>query len=675
MVGHLQVISVEAKQTHRQRHGVGYILLEFLGSMNLAITVLVAIAIAAVIGTVLRQNEAYANYVIEFGPFWFDVFQTIGLYDVYKAWWFLLLLGFLLLSTSVCIYRNGPTMLRDMRQYRVNAKHNSLRAMHHSVQWQVRGKIEDVRNTIAAALEAQRFRTRSKQHDGHTLLAAMKGSVNRLGYLFTHIAMVVICVGALIDGNMPLKLAEMRGQVKIETRDILASKVAEESVLGVENSAFRGAVNISEGESATIVFLNVRDGYYVQELPFRVELKDFRIEHYPTGQPKSFESDLVIYDKDLPAPLEKTISVNHPLIYKGYSIYQASFSDGGSKLNMKLWPLYDASLETIDLKGVIQGKVPLKTAVGSVSIELNEFRKFNINPVKNAEGKTEQKNYGPNFTFKVRDEAGQAREFVNYMSPVPFEGRLFMMSGMRNTPGQEFRYLYIPVDEKGSVARFMNMRASLLNKKYINELAKLTVEDLVQSIPSAKNAVREDLLQTVIRTTGLFAEGGDQAIANHILENVPEDKRTVAGTAYFNMLRAVIGKVFIDVLKKEGVDLTKGISKEQAQYFDDAWNAMSSLKDYGGEFYLQLNDFEHIEASGLQITRSPGQGIVYFGCVMLCMGIFMLFYIPQRRYWAWLQQQGDTVEVVFAGMGNRHERDLTAEYDNFKQSISERLQL
>jgi cytochrome c biogenesis protein len=675
MVGHFQVISVEAKQTQRQRPGVGYILLEFLGSMNLAITVLVAIAIAAVIGTVLRQNEAYSNYVIEFGPFWFDVFESIGLYDVYKAWWFLLLLGFLLLSTSVCVYRNGPTMLRDMRQYRVNAKHNSLRAMHHSVQWQVKGKLEDVQKIIADALEAQRYRTRSKQHDDHTMLAAMKGSANRLGYLFTHIAMVVICVGALIDGNMPLKLAEIRGQVKIETRDILASKVPEESVLGVDNSAFRGAVNISEGESATIVFLNVRDGYLVQELPFRVELKDFRIEHYPTGQPKSFESDLVIYDKDLPAPLERTISVNHPLIYKGYSIYQASFSDGGSKLKMKLWPLYDASLQTIDLKGVIQGKVPLKTAEGSVSIELNEFRKFNINPVKNKEGKTEQTNYGPNFTFKVRDEAGQAREFVNYMSPIPLDGRLFMMSGMRNTPGQEFRYLYIPVDEKGSVARFMNMRARLLDKKYIEKIAMLTVADLIQSIPSAKKAVREDLLQTVIRTTALFTEGGDQAIANHILQNIPEDKRQVAGTAYFNMLRAMIGKVFIDVLKEEGLDLSKGVSETQTQYFDDAWNAMSSLKDYGGDFYLQLNDFEHVEASGLQITRSPGQGIVYFGCVMLCLGIFMLFYIPQRRYWAWLQQQGDTVAVVFAGMGNRHERDLAAEYDNFKQAIAERIRL
>jgi len=131
------------------------------------------------------------------------------------------------------------------------------------------------------------------------------------------------------------------------------------------------------------------------------------------------------------------------------------------------------------LRDPILGKVPLKGSTGTVSIELNEFRKFNINPVKNDQGKTEQKNYGPNFTFKVRDEAGQAREFINYMSPIPLDGRLFMMSGVREAQDQEFRYLHIPVDESGSLERFMTMRARLLDTKYINKLARLTVDPRV----------------------------------------------------------------------------------------------------------------------------------------------------------------------------------------------------
>ena len=98
------------------RHSTGTLLLEFLGSMNLAITLLVTVGIASVIGTVLKQNEPYQNYVFKFGPFWFEIFNSLGLYDVYSAAWFLLIMTFLVLSTSTCIYRNAPLMLHDIAQ-------------------------------------------------------------------------------------------------------------------------------------------------------------------------------------------------------------------------------------------------------------------------------------------------------------------------------------------------------------------------------------------------------------------------------------------------------------------------------------------------------------------------------------------------------------------------------
>ena len=121
-------------QTATQRlpaRSTAAILLEFLGSMTLAITLLVALAIASVIGTVLQQNQPYTDYLIKFGPFWHEVFKTLGLYDVYSAGWFLTILGFLVISTSVCIYRHAPTMLRDMRRLRVDVQAKSLRAFHH----------------------------------------------------------------------------------------------------------------------------------------------------------------------------------------------------------------------------------------------------------------------------------------------------------------------------------------------------------------------------------------------------------------------------------------------------------------------------------------------------------------------------------------------------------------
>lgn len=96
----------------------------FLGSMELAITLLITLAIASVIGTVLQQNQPYADYVIKFGPYWFEVFEQLGLYDVYSALWFLAILALLVISTSVCVIRHFPAMTKEMWQLRTNVQKN-----------------------------------------------------------------------------------------------------------------------------------------------------------------------------------------------------------------------------------------------------------------------------------------------------------------------------------------------------------------------------------------------------------------------------------------------------------------------------------------------------------------------------------------------------------------------
>ncbi|MBU2851711.1 cytochrome c biogenesis protein ResB, partial [Acidithiobacillus ferrivorans] len=55
------------------------LVVNFLGSMRLAVSLLVLLAIASVIGTVLNQQQPYEDYALKFGPFWFDVFRDLGL--------------------------------------------------------------------------------------------------------------------------------------------------------------------------------------------------------------------------------------------------------------------------------------------------------------------------------------------------------------------------------------------------------------------------------------------------------------------------------------------------------------------------------------------------------------------------------------------------------------------
>jgi len=79
---------------------------ELLSSMRFAIALLTIICIASIIGTVLKQHEPINNYINQFGPFWAELFRTARLDSIYSAWWFLLILLFLVISTTLCIVRN-----------------------------------------------------------------------------------------------------------------------------------------------------------------------------------------------------------------------------------------------------------------------------------------------------------------------------------------------------------------------------------------------------------------------------------------------------------------------------------------------------------------------------------------------------------------------------------------
>ena len=61
-------------------------------------------------------------------------------------------------------------------------------------------------------------------------------------------------------------------------------------------------------------------------LPFLLALKDFRKIDYPgTNNPASYESDVLLEDQKEGVKIEKTISMNKPLDYKGYRIFQSSY--------------------------------------------------------------------------------------------------------------------------------------------------------------------------------------------------------------------------------------------------------------------------------------------------------------------------------------------------------------
>lgn len=631
----------------------------FLGSMELAITLLLTLAIASVIGTVLQQNQPYADYVIKFGPFWFEVFEQLGLYDVYSALWFLAILALLVISTSVCVIRHFPAMAKEMWQLRTNVQKKSLKAMHHSAQWQSNSSMATVANELQQQFKKLGFRSRQTvKQDDAVLISAMRGGMNRLGYLFTHIAIVVICIGGLFDSNMPLKLAEWRGEIKIETRDLSIREIPAESRLAVGGQGFRGSVSIPEGKAAEVVFLPIRDGYLLQALPFRIEVKDFRIEHYPNGQPKSFESDLVIHDDQLAEPFESTIAVNHPLIYRGHSIYQSSFSDGGSSLSIDAWPLDSrAGTEPVSIQTKVFENRQMLWGEETMQLEMTSFRPFNINPDPTEEDDRNLRDFGPNFTFKLRTETGEAREYENYMFPVERDGREYFLSGVRNSPAESFAYLYLPVDEDGTLQQFLNYSALLRDEELVSDIANSMMTEALAMLPERDEALEASLQQTLETLITMFVRGGFDEVRDFIDNNLPDAERDNLAPAYLGMLREMLARIYFSM---DGIN-PQTVTNDQLLFLQDSVDTIGTLSRYGSPVFLQLTDFEHVQSTGLQIAKAPGKNVVYFGCALLIIGVFLLFYLPQRRLWAWVEQGAEHTEVILAGSTNRNAR----EFDTF----------
>ena len=629
--------------------------------MNLAITLLVAIAVAAVIGTVVQQNQPYPDYLLKFGPFWFEMFQRLDLYNVYSAPWFLGILGFLVLSTSVCVYRHLPLLIADIKDYREDYHYSALQRLPYHQQIQGINENPQTVQAIQGLLRQHHYRFTFKVLDGGYLLAAKKGDAGRWGYLFSHLAIIIICVGGLLDGNLPLKIAEWRGKLAVETRRIPAGEIPAISTLQPDNLSFRANVDIAEGGQADLAFIDYKEGYLLQKLPFVIQVDDFRIEHYPSGQPKSFESDLTIIDPELKQPFKQTIAVNHPLNYKGYSIYQNSFGDGGSKLNLNVWTLNGQKPQHELLATVKQ-----HTALQQQTLEVSDFRPFNVTP--DPSGVKQFVNVGPSFQYKLRDATGVANEYLTYMLPNQQEGRWFYVSGMRSKAAEPFNYWFIPADSQQSLQRFMSFYKALHTPQKLRQIAVATANSS-QANGQADRQQSQLLIDFMLKLGEQFVAGGYPKIAEELGFAVPENQRQQVADLSAMILQQLLKSVYLDVLKQEGVDVTKPLSDFDSQFFSDAVEAANIAYLYGSPWFLELKRFQHIEATGLQITRSPGQWLVFPGCLLLVLGVFCMFYLPQRRLWLWLGPEQDGRPLLLAGQAIRNRYDFESEFSTIAAQL------
>ncbi|MGD0229317.1 MAG: cytochrome c biogenesis protein ResB [Syntrophorhabdales bacterium] len=265
--------AAEGKRTHRTSPvDTAY---GFLSSIRFTIFVLSFIAVSCIIGTLVPQQAPARLYLEQYAESTYQTFTFLGLTDVFHAPWFLCLTGLFVINLVLCTLRRLVTELKSHRPGLPDE--SALSAMAHT--FLVEGK--------EIGQVAGLFRGYRKTGDERGMILE-KGTVSRYAVYIIHGSIVLILLGSLI-GLM---------------------------------FGYRGSMTLGKGETRDAFV--TRGAHGQAPLGFAIRLDDFRVRFYPGGEPKDYTSRVEIIDS---GKVVRTadVRVNHPLSYKGTSIYQASY--------------------------------------------------------------------------------------------------------------------------------------------------------------------------------------------------------------------------------------------------------------------------------------------------------------------------------------------------------------
>ena len=272
-------------------------------SLKLAITVLIILAVASIFGTVIEQNQPMEKYRQVYTDASFRILEALNLFDMYHAWWFLLLLMFFTVNLSCCTIDRLPRVVKVVRNPKTTLDEGLEKSMGLVDRWKKKGSLDSWADKYSEVMR-KTVRKPLVTRDGETVhMYSESGIVSRFGVYVTHLSIVIIFIGAIV-GN----------------------------VFG-----YKGYVNIPEGEAIRQV--PTRGGTRPVDLDFVVRCNKFSLTFYndkfgnPTQQPKEYASDLSIFENGKEV-LRKKIVVNDPLQYKGVWFYQSSYGPTGSATAM-----------------------------------------------------------------------------------------------------------------------------------------------------------------------------------------------------------------------------------------------------------------------------------------------------------------------------------------------------
>tara|TARA_Y100001968_G_C19383380_1_gene731505 strand:- start:249 stop:1544 length:1296 start_codon:yes stop_codon:yes gene_type:complete len=279
-------------------------LINWISSLKVAISLILGIAFASSIGTIIPQSEQQEIYLQKY-----NTNPWLGLVDgnnilrfeldhIYSSKWFLFLLLWLGIALLICSWRRQWPILKAALRWvdysnTIQIKKLAIyKSINIDADYDYLQRLSDYLSINGWAIKHNNKR-----------LAGRKGAIGRIGPPLIHLGIVIFMLGASWG-----------------------------AINGIQVETF-----LAPNRSFDLLSTNG-----IKQLT--LTLKSFEIMRDPLGRIEQFKSNIEIKDPRVTKSQLKEISVNHPLRYKGLTVYQADWSLASINLKIGEGPILQLPL-------------------------------------------------------------------------------------------------------------------------------------------------------------------------------------------------------------------------------------------------------------------------------------------------------------------------------------------
>lgn len=266
-------------------------ILKFIAELKFAIGLLILIAITITIGSIIEQDKPldfyqqnYPQQAPIFGFITWKFIQFTGIDHLYRTFWFITLLIIFGTSLITC------TMLQQFPTLKFSRRCTFLKTKFTNIETLI--KQENLGKFLNQTISQGYFIYQQKMN-----FYATKGLIGRISPLFVHLSIILILFGSIIAAICGFNSQEL---------------IPKSEIFHIQNIVISGPLS------------------RFSQQPIRIN--DFWINYYKDNKIKQFYSNISILDEIGKEIVNKTISVNKPLIYNNLTFYQTDWTFVGLRL-------------------------------------------------------------------------------------------------------------------------------------------------------------------------------------------------------------------------------------------------------------------------------------------------------------------------------------------------------